>query len=200
MFAVIKTGGKQYRVQEGDVLAIEKLDAEEGKKVIFEEVLLVEGDGDVLIGTPLVDKALVKALVVEGFKDKKVVIFKKKRRKQYRKTKGHRQDLTRVKIEEILTGVKEGPKAKPDEKAASPKKVETPSVPKPKAKPEELKAEVEPEKIVEKKPVAKVAKKSSPAKPETVKKTAKAKSKAPAPKKTETGEKPKASKKKVTKE
>ena len=104
MFAVIKTGGKQYRVQKGDVLEIEKLDVETGKTVTFDEVLLVESDGKTSIGTPLVKNATVKAEVVDTFKDKKVLVFKKKRRKQYRRTKGHRQEMTRIRIESILLG------------------------------------------------------------------------------------------------
>ena len=106
MFAVIKTGGKQYRVQEGDELKIEKLDIDEGKKVTFDQVLLVEDDGQALIGTPLVEKASVEAVVLKNFKDKKVIVFKKKRRKQYKRTRGHRQELTSVKIEKIISQLK----------------------------------------------------------------------------------------------
>ncbi|MBU1186533.1 MAG: 50S ribosomal protein L21 [Acidobacteria bacterium] len=112
MFAVIKTGGKQYRVQKGDVLEVEKLDADNGKTITFDEVLLVESDGKTSIGTPLVKNASVKAEVVDTFKDKKVLVFKKKKRKQYRRTRGHRQELTRIRIESILFGP-----AKSDEKS-----------------------------------------------------------------------------------
>ncbi len=110
MFAVIKTGGKQYIIQEGDVLDVEKLDIEEGKKVIFDEVLLIEDNGETLIGTPHVKNAQVRAEVVDNFKDKKVIVFKKKKRKQYKKKTGHRQELTRVKIEQIVTAAKPAPK------------------------------------------------------------------------------------------
>jgi large subunit ribosomal protein L21 len=149
MFAVIKTGGKQYRVQQGDVLEIEKLDIEAGKKVTFDEVLLVENNGETLIGTPYVDRVQVKAVVLESFKDQKVIVFKKKRRKQYKRKTGHRQQLIRVKIEEILTGgkalPKEKPVEKPAEKIATPKtkdrvKAETADKPKSKA-PAKKKAE-----------------------------------------------------------
>jgi large subunit ribosomal protein L21 len=149
MFAVIKTGGKQYRVQQGDVLEIEKLDIEAGKKVTFDEVLLVENNGETLIGTPYVDRVQVKAVVLESFKDQKVIVFKKKRRKQYKRKTGHRQQLTRVKIEEILAGgkalSKEKPAEKPAKKAVAPKtkvkvKAETAVKPKPKA-PAKKKAE-----------------------------------------------------------
>jgi len=115
MFAVIKTGGKQYKVQEGDVLNVEKLNMEKEKKVTFDKVLLIEDEGKTLIGTPFVENALVRAEVIENFKDKKVLIFKKKRRKQYRRTRGHRQELTRIKIEEIIQGIKAAPKKKPAE-------------------------------------------------------------------------------------
>lgn len=115
MFAVIKTGGKQYKVQEGDVLNVEKLNMEKEKKVTFDKVLLIEDEGKTLIGTPFVENALVRAEVIENFKDKKVLVFKKKRRKQYRKTRGHRQELTRIKIEEIIHGIKAVPKKKPAE-------------------------------------------------------------------------------------
>lgn len=101
MFAVIKTGGKQYVVKEGDVLSVEKLNAETGQKVLFEQVLLIEDGDQTLIGTPVLEAAVVKAEVVRNFKDDKILVFKKKRRKQYRRTRGHRQPLTEVKIEKI---------------------------------------------------------------------------------------------------
>jgi large subunit ribosomal protein L21 len=101
MYAVIKTGGKQYRVKEGDLLEIEKLGAEKGRKINFDQILLIEDEGRVLVGTPVVENAVVRAEVVENIKGDKVLIFKKKRRKQYRRTKGHRQELTKVRIEKI---------------------------------------------------------------------------------------------------
>lgn len=108
MFAVIKTGGKQYRVKEGDVLSVEKLEAEQGQIINFDQVLLLEDGENIQVGTPYLEKALVKAEVVETYKDDKVIVFKKKRRKGYRRTKGHRQLLTKVKITGIYpdgTGV-----------------------------------------------------------------------------------------------
>ena len=100
MYAIIRTGGKQYRVQEGDVLRVEKLSAEVGNKVTFEDVLLV-GEGEkILVGSDL-SKAKVSAVVAEEGRGKKVVIFKKRRRKNYRLTKGHRQSFTSVRIEKI---------------------------------------------------------------------------------------------------
>ncbi|MBL1353319.1 MAG: 50S ribosomal protein L21 [Zetaproteobacteria bacterium] len=97
MYAVIRTGGKQYRVQEGDVLRVEKLNSEIGQEVVFEDVLLV-GEGDAIkVGSDIAEGS-VKAVVTEQARDKKVVIFKKRRRKNYRLTKGHRQSFTAVKI------------------------------------------------------------------------------------------------------
>ena len=81
MFAVIKTGGKQYVVKEGDVLSIEKLDAEAGQKLLFDQVLLVEDGDQTLIGTPVLEKAVVKVEVVKNYKNDKILVFKKKRRK-----------------------------------------------------------------------------------------------------------------------
>ncbi len=98
MYAVIKTGGKQYRVTSGDVLKIEKISGEEGKEVVFNEVLAL---GDV-IGNPLVANASVKALVLKQAKDKKIVVFKKKRRQNYRRKNGHRQNITLVKITDVI--------------------------------------------------------------------------------------------------
>ena len=200
MFAVIKTGGKQYRVKEGDVLSVEKIDAEQGKEVVFDEVLLVESGEGVLIGTPFVDRAQVKAMVVESFKDKKVIVFKKKRRKQYKRKRGHRQELTRVKIEEILTGVEPAPKAKPPERPAAPKKTEAPKEPIPGAETAEKKQKAEPVKVDEKTTVEKVVKKTTPAKTGEEKKAARTGIKTPAKKKPEAEAKPKAKKTKVTKE
>jgi large subunit ribosomal protein L21 len=105
MFAIIKTGGKQYRVQEGDILSVEKVPAGANQKVFFNQVLLITGDKETAIGMPLIEKAAVRAKILEDFKDKKVLVFKKKRRKQFRRTRGHRQELTRVKIERIIPDV-----------------------------------------------------------------------------------------------
>lgn len=177
MFAVIKTGGKQFRVQVGDILDVEKLDLEEGNKVTFDSVLLIEDDENTLIGTPGVEKAQVVGEVMENFKDKKVLVFKKKRRKQYRKTSGHRQLLTRVKIEKIVSGVESPKKKVPATKKLKPeeelKKLEAevvkkkPTVKKeePKeAKPEKPEKKAEPKKPESPKPKAKPAKKTGPKK------------------------------------
>jgi large subunit ribosomal protein L21 len=99
-FAVIKTGGKQYKVAANDVLKIEKLDAEAGTIVTFDQVLMVDGE----VGAPLVEGALVAAELLETRKQKTVIIFKKNRRHNYRRRNGHRQLLSTVRITEILTG------------------------------------------------------------------------------------------------
>jgi len=101
MFAVIKTGGKQYKVAKDDIIIVEKLEAEAGKAVAFDEVLIAGKDGDVKVGSPLVKGAQVKGEVLEQRKGAKIVIFKKKRRQTYRRKRGHRQNETVVKITSI---------------------------------------------------------------------------------------------------
>lgn len=118
MFAILKTGGKQYRVAENDVIVIERLSGEAGDSVAFEDVLMVGDDKKVETGTPLVSGATVAGEILEQARGDKILIFKKKRRKNYRRTRGHRQDLSVVRITEILTGGKK-PSGK---KAAAPKK------------------------------------------------------------------------------
>lgn len=101
MYAIVKTGGKQYRVSPGDELNVELLaGAEVGGEVVFDEVLMVGGDTPA-IGCPRVEGASVKAKVLENGRDRKIIIFKSRRRKGYRKKRGHRQSFTRVKISEI---------------------------------------------------------------------------------------------------
>lgn len=100
MYAVIATGGKQYKVAQGDLVKIEKIDGAVGDSIEFDQVLMVGGD-DVKIGTPLVASAKVKAQIVEQGKAKKIRVFHMRRRKTYRKTYGHRQPLTRLKITAI---------------------------------------------------------------------------------------------------
>ena len=101
MYAVIETGGKQYRVAPGDTLDIERLETEAGKPHTFDRVLLVSNDGKVSVGAPTVASAKVVADVTEHLRGEKKIAFKMKRRKGYHKTIGHRQELTRVKITEI---------------------------------------------------------------------------------------------------
>ncbi|GAA6155685.1 50S ribosomal protein L21 [Pyruvatibacter sp.] len=98
MFAVIRTGGKQYKVAQDDVLSVEKLLGEPGDKIEISEVLMVGGDGAPKVGAPLLEGAKVSAEVVGQSRDRKVRIFKKVRRHTYRRTKGHRQHKTQIKI------------------------------------------------------------------------------------------------------
>jgi large subunit ribosomal protein L21 len=170
MFAVIKTGGKQYVVKEGDILSIEKLEVEPGQKVLFGEVLLVETEGQTLIGTPLVAQAAVVAEVIETYKDEKVLVFKKKRRKQYRRTRGHRQLLTKVKIEKIHPDISVVPAESlkfESIKKAAPAAVEpAPAKAKKAPKPPKPKVEVEEPPVKAKKagkPKARAAAKPAPA-------------------------------------
>ena len=102
MKAVIETGGKQYRVQEGDVVKVEKLEIADGEKVKFDKVLLVADEGRLNVGKPYVDGAIVEAVVENQGKAKKIIIFKYKAKKDYRKKQGHRQPYTQVKIEKIV--------------------------------------------------------------------------------------------------
>lgn len=102
MFAVIKTGGKQYKVEPNNILKIEKIEGEPGSQVKFEEILMI---GDFtkpsVIGTPIVKGAAVTAEILDQFKDDKIIVFKKKRRQNYRRKNGHRQEVTRIKILDI---------------------------------------------------------------------------------------------------
>jgi len=111
MYAVVKTGGKQYRVAKDDVLTVEKLDGEAGANVELAEVLAMDDGSGLTVGMPTVDGARVAATVLEQKKADKVVIFKKKRRKNYRRTKGHRQQVTVIRITDILAKGKKAPAA-----------------------------------------------------------------------------------------
>ncbi|WP_425060634.1 50S ribosomal protein L21 [Sporomusa carbonis] len=102
MYAIIETGGKQYRVAEGDMLTIEKIEAAEGQTVEFDRVLTVVKDGEVVIGKPLVTDAKVTAQVVSHGKGKKILVFKYKAKSNYRRRQGHRQPFTKVRIEKIF--------------------------------------------------------------------------------------------------
>ncbi len=145
MHAIIRTGGKQYRVAEQDVIRIEKIVGDEGEVVLFGEVLAVGRE----LGTPVVSGASVAGRVIAQTRDGKIVILKKKRRKNYRRKQGHRQDLTIVRIEEILTGGRKpsaakkkaakksaakAPEAKAEPEAPEPKAPKTKAEAQPKAK------------------------------------------------------------------
>jgi large subunit ribosomal protein L21 len=101
MYAVVSTGGKQYRVAQGDVLRVEKIDGDVGDSISFDRVLLVSDGEKVTVGQPVVEDAAVKGRIVEQGKAKKILVFKYKRRKRYRRMQGHRQRYTAVKIDSI---------------------------------------------------------------------------------------------------
>ena len=102
MYAIIETGGKQYDVRVGDTIKVEKLEADPGESVTFDKVLLVSGEGAPKVGAPYVAGATVAASVLEQGKAKKVIVFKYKAKKGYRKKKGHRQPFTSVRIESVV--------------------------------------------------------------------------------------------------
>jgi len=110
MYAVIETGGKQYRVQEGDVITVEKLKVSAGDDITFDKVLVLNDGEKVQVGTPIVEAAKVFGTVVENGKGEKVIIFKYKSKKDYRKKQGHRQPYTMVKIESVSADGKPAPK------------------------------------------------------------------------------------------
>ncbi len=185
MFAVIKTGGKQYKVAPGDTLFVEKLPGEAGEIVALDQVLMLGDDKGTTVGTPLVEGATVAAEVLRQDRHAKIVVFKKKRRKNYRRTHGHRQETTVLQVTEILTGGKKPSgkvasktlaKAKAPEKAkdeapakkAAPKKAEAPNTEA--KKPETKKAA--PKKAAAKKPAAKAPAKKTEAKKAAPKKAA----------------------------
>ncbi len=101
MYAIIETCGKQYKVSEGSIVLFEKLDVKEGEKITFDKVLLVSDDKDVKVGSPIVENAKVEGTVMAHGKHKKIIVFKYKAKKNYRRKQGHRQPFTKVKIEKI---------------------------------------------------------------------------------------------------
>lgn len=124
MFAIIRTGGKQYKVSKNDKVVVEKLDLEVGEKVTFTEILLVGTDTQSHVGTPFVSGAEVQATIEKHVRDPKIIVFKKKRRHNYRRKRGHKQDKTMLKILDVVHG---------STKSASPaaeKKASAPSAPK----------------------------------------------------------------------
>jgi len=152
MYALVKTGGKQYRVSKDDTILVERLAAEEGEQIILNDIVML-GDGDkVTIGTPLVDGAGVSATVMRQTRGPKIIIFRRKRRKNHRRTQGHRQDLTLLKINDIAEDAKRLKTAKPAAKAA-PKAAEFGDAPAKKAAPKKA----APKAAVAKKPAAKKA-------------------------------------------
>jgi len=171
MYAVIETGGKQYRVQEGDVITIEKLNVSAGDDITFDRVLVLNDGEKVQVGTPIVEEAKVFGTVVENGKGEKVIIFKYKSKKDYRKKQGHRQPYTMVKIESLSADGKPAPKKVVEKPEAVTVAAEKPAEEK---KPAAKKATAE-KAAVEKKPAAKkaTAEKATAEKKPAVKKAAK---------------------------
>ena len=160
MFAVVKTGGKQYRVSSGDVIKVEKLDCQAGETIQLSDVLMVGDEKGVKVGTPMLEGTVVNAEVLDQIRDDKIIIFKKKRRQGYRRRNGHRQYLTVLRISDIGGAKKAAPKkaaAKADAGEA------TKAAPAKKAAP---KAKAAPAKKAAAKPAAKKAapKKAAPKK------------------------------------
>ena len=123
MYAIIESCGKQYKVAEGDVVFFEKLDAEEGKKVTFDNVVLVSDEGKVQVGAPYVKGVKVEGKVISHGKGKKIIVFKMKPKKNYRRKQGHRQPYTKVEITTIKTATKKAETTKKEEtKTATAKK------------------------------------------------------------------------------
>ena len=118
MYAIIEACGRQYKVQEGEAVYFEKLDVEEGKKVSFDKVVLISNDGKVQVGNPYVTGVKVEGKVVSHGRGKKILVFKYKPKKNERKTRGHRQDYTKVEITSIKVKAEKAEKAEKTEKAA----------------------------------------------------------------------------------
>mgnify|MGYP003306214783 CR=1 FL=1 len=102
MYAVIETGGKQYKVQEGDIVFVERLSGEENSQVVFDKIIAIGDGSDIKVGAPYVDGATVEANLVKNGKDKKIIVYKMKSKKNYRRKQGHRQPYTKVQIVSIM--------------------------------------------------------------------------------------------------
>ncbi|MDC1047851.1 50S ribosomal protein L21 [Alphaproteobacteria bacterium] len=126
MLAVFKTGGKQYSVKAGQILKVEKLEGEKGDSISFKDVLAISESTQNTIGSPLVEGAVVEAKILDQIRDKKIIVFKKRKRQNYRSTQGHRQYLTVLKIETISMGGKKSVSEKKDTKTETPVKKTTP--------------------------------------------------------------------------
>ena len=175
MYALVKTGGKQYRVEKDDTILVERIAAEEGAEVILNDIVML-GDGDkVTIGTPTVDGAAVSATVVSQTRGPKIIIFRRKRRKNHRRTQGHRQDLTLLKINDIAEDAKKLAPVKPAAKKAAPKTdaATKPAAKKAAAKKAAPKADAATKPVAKKAAAKKAAPKAAAAKKPAAKKAAK---------------------------
>tara|TARA_B100000927_G_scaffold274776_1_gene254245 strand:+ start:1243 stop:1776 length:534 start_codon:yes stop_codon:yes gene_type:complete len=171
MYALVKTGGKQYRVAKDDKILVERIAADEGAEIILDDIIML-GDGDkVTVGTPRVDGAAVSAKVVRQTRGPKIIIFRRKRRKNHRRTQGHRQDLTLLQITGIAeNGASLKPKAAPAKKAAP--KAEAKAAPKKAAAAKTAAPKAEAKAAPKKAAAKKTAAKKTAAKKATAKKAA----------------------------
>ena len=126
MLAVFKTGGKQYSVKAGQILKVDKLEGEKGDSISFKDVLAISESTQNTIGSPLVEGAVVEAKILDQIRDKKIIVFKKRKRQNYRSTQGHRQYLTVLKIETISMGGKKSQSEKKEAKTKTPVKKAAP--------------------------------------------------------------------------
>lgn len=155
MYAIVEIAGQQFKVEEGKKIFVHRLDIEDGKKVEFDQVLLLEEDGKISVGEPVVKDARVQAKVIEGVRGEKVIVFKKKNKKGYRVRNGHRQDFTQVEI--ISINGKVSPKKHVEKKEAPVAVEEAPKEKKAEAKKPAAKKTVAEDKKTEKKPAEKKA-------------------------------------------
>ncbi len=118
MYAIVQTGGKQYKVDPGAYIKVEKLHGEPGTQIDLDTVLAVSGDDGLTLGAPAIDDAVVKATIVRTARDRKIIVFKKKRRKGYHKKQGHRQYYTLLRIDDIVTGGSVTPQEQPAAESA----------------------------------------------------------------------------------
>ena len=174
MYAVVKTGGKQYKVEEGQVLRLEKISGNVGSSVKFDQVLMVGDGADVQIGQPLLDGVSVQGHIVEQGKEKKIIVFKYKRRKRFRRKQGHRQEFTSVRIDSILAKTLAPKKAEPAEEDIKPeskavKAKEAAPIKTAAEKPQAKKAEAKEEKVKKPAPEKEDAKKADTARTESQK-------------------------------
>ncbi|RLD35608.1 MAG: 50S ribosomal protein L21, partial [Bacteroidetes bacterium] len=137
MYAIVEIAGQQFKVEKKQEIFVHRLEEKEGSKVEFSDVMLIDNDGKINIGTPVIKGAVVSAKILEHMKGDKVLVFKKKRRKGYQKLNGHRQYMTRLVIENILENAPKAaaPKAKKEEAPAAPKAEKKEAKPKAPAKP-----------------------------------------------------------------
>ncbi|RLD82691.1 MAG: 50S ribosomal protein L21 [Bacteroidetes bacterium] len=160
MYAIVEIAGQQFKVEKKQEIFVHRLEEKEGSKVEFSDVMLIDNDGKINIGTPVIKGAVVSAKILEHMKGDKVLVFKKKRRKGYQKLNGHRQYMTRLVIENILENAPKAaaPKAKKEEAPAAPKAEKKEAKPKAPAKPKAAaKPKAEVKKEAPKKPAAKKA-------------------------------------------